>query len=162
MPQINLCDTTIRIIGKEELSLLLSLHQYNEPEKMLSQNAELIENGSIGIYGLFFDNNILGELRVKYAAIDASVSSCGTRAYLYALRIHKNYQQMGLATYLMKTVIDNLQSRGYTELTIGVEDDNKVAHHLYESQGFNTFIKRVVEEYQGDKYEYSLYLRKVF
>lgn len=106
MPQINLCDTTIRIIGKEELSLLLSLHQYNEPEKMLSQNAELVENAAIGIYGLFLDDNILGELRVKYTATDASVASNGTRVYLYALRIREEYRQQGLARHLLSFVLD--------------------------------------------------------
>lgn len=159
MPQINLCDTTIRIIGKEELSLLLSLHQYNEPEKMLFQNAELIENASIGIYGLFFGDNILGELRVKYTTTDASVAFNGIRAYLYALRIREEYRQQGLARHLLSFVIAMLEEQGYKEFTIGVERNNTVAAHLYKSLGFHTFVKKVQESYQGDDYEYSLLLR---
>lgn len=159
MPQVNLCETTIRTIGKEELSLLLSLHQYNDPEEMLMQNATLLESASIGIYALFFGGDILGELRVKYAATDASVASCGVRAYLYALRIREEYRKQGLARHLLSSVISMLEEQGYKEFTIGVESTNTVATHLYKSLGFHSFVKKVRESYQGDDYEYSLLLR---
>ena len=49
---------------------------------------------------------------------------------------------------------------GYTEFTVGVEDDNERAIHIYHSMGFNEFLLRKQEEYQGDAYEYNLYLKR--
>lgn len=153
---------SIKELNQSELPLLLSLFDYHDPAEMIASNLLLVNEGTAAFYAIFCNGSIVGEVRAKFDASDPLVASKGKRAYLYALRIHKDYRRMGLATGLMTTVIDLLLRLGYTEITIGVEDDNTVAHHLYESLGFNTFIKRVTEEYQGDKYEYSLYLRKVF
>ena len=46
------------------------------------------------------------------------------------------------------------------EFTVGVEDSNEKALHIYRSIGFNEFLLRKQEMYQGDVYEYSLYLKK--
>lgn len=53
-----------------------------------------------------------------------------------------------------------LTDQGYTEFTIGVEDENERAIHIYHSFGFCKVIARKEEEYQGDHYEYNLYLKK--
>lgn len=160
MPQVSTKEISIKELKKDELPLLLLVHNYEDTTEMLCHNSSLIDTGAASFYALFFRETIVGELRVKYADKDPAFALRGKRVYLYALRIHKNYRRMGLATHLVKSVVDLLSGQGYTEITIGVEDDNTVAHHIYESLGFNTFIKRVIEEYQGDKYEYNLYLRK--
>lgn len=48
----------------------------------------------------------------------------------------------------------------YCEFTVGVEDDNFRAMHMYRALGFNEFVLRKQEEYQGDWYEYDLYLMR--
>lgn len=82
------------------------------------------------------------------------------RAYLFAFRIHKDFQNKGYGKYLLKTVLNMLEESGYSEFTVGVEDDNDRAIHMYQAQGFREFLLRKKEEYQGDKYEYNLYLRR--
>lgn len=50
-----------------------------------------------------------------------------------------------------------------TELVMltGLYDYNDVdAIHMYQSMGFTEVIARKYEEYQGDGYEYNLYLRR--
>ena len=60
----------------------------------------------------------------------------------------------------MKTVLDTLKDAGYSEFTVGVEDDNARAIHIYKTFGFSELIARKQEEYQGCSYEYSLYLKQ--
>lgn len=50
-------------------------------------------------------------------------------------------------------------AKGYSEFTIGVEDDNETAVHIYSKLGFTQLVGKISEEYQGDSYEYGLYLR---
>lgn len=69
-----------------------------------------------------------------------------------------NYQGKGLGSY--ETVIDELNAICYHELTIGVEDDNIRARHMYEKYGFIHLIALIKETYQGDSFEYDLLLRK--
>ena len=83
----------------------------------------------------------------------------GRRVYLYAFRILPEYQGKGLGKYLLNSVIQNLSDMGYSEFTVGVEDDNSKAIHIYKSFGFSEIIARKKEKYQGYAYEYNLYLR---
>ena len=53
-----------------------------------------------------------------------------------------------------------MKEMGYTEFTIGVEDDNAVAVEMYRKAGFTKLLLRKREVYQGDAYEYNLYLKK--
>lgn len=61
--------------------------------------------------------------------------------------------------FLLNEVISTLSQKGYSEFTIGVEDDNETAVHIYSKLGFTQLIGKISEEYQGDSYEYGLYLR---
>ncbi len=152
---------TVKTLTSNELYLLKELFRYNDPEEMIQSNSQKIKNGEIDIFGLFFDEELIGELRVMYSNPDERFAQKGKRAYLYAFRIHENHQGEGLGKYLLKYVVDNLSQYGYTEFTVGVEDDNERAKHIYSSFGFNKIIARIQEEYQGEKYEYNLYLKSL-
>lgn len=95
-----------------------------------------------------------------YESDDERFAVRGRRAYLFAFRIRENYQNKGYGTYLLKAVLDKLKENGYYEFTVGVEDDNLRAIHMYQAMGFNEFLLRKQEEYQGDAYEYNLYLKR--
>ena len=58
------------------------------------------------------------------------------RVYLNAFRIHKEYQNKGLGQKLITHVINALESEGITEFTVGVEDNNENAKHIYEKIWF--------------------------
>ena len=142
----------------EELPLLAELNKYNNLEEMIAENTSRIENGSIDIWALFDEDTIIGELHSMYESNDER-AACGVRAYLYAFRIREDRQGNGYGKLLLEKVIKELQSQGYTEFTVGVEDDNERARHIYEKFGFTKFLSRKSEEYQGDKYEYDLFLQ---
>ena len=151
---------TIRKLKATELSILTQLFNYKDIDDMIFENTRNIENGIIDIFALFDNDNLIGELHVKYDNEDKDFAEKGKRAYLFAFRVHKDYQGKGLGSYLLETVIDELNANGYHELTVGVEDDNMRARYMYEKCGFTQPIARIKETYQGDSYEYDLLLRK--
>ncbi len=150
----------VRKLKTTELPILTQLFNYKDIDDMIVENTRNIENGIFDIFALFDNNSLIGELHVKYDNEDKDFAEKGKRAYLFAFRIHKDYQGKGLGSYLLKTVIDELNANGYHELTVGVEDDNILARYMYEKYGFIQPIARIKETYQGDSYEYDLLLRK--
>ncbi len=150
----------VRMLKTTELPMLTELFNYKDVDDMITENTRNIEDGIVDIFALFDDDKLIGELHVKYDNEDKDFAEKGKRAYLFAFRVHKDYQDKGLGSYLLKAVIDELNANGYHDLTVGVEDDNIRARYMYEKQGFNHHIARIKETYQGDSYEYNLLLRK--
>lgn len=150
----------IKNLAVQDLYCLTELCDYNDVEQMISKCTHDIQNNIIDIFVLYEDSILIGELRVKYESDDENYAIRGRRAYLYAFRVRENFQNKGYGTYLLKTVLDVLKEKGYYEFTVGVEDDNFRAIHMYQALGFNKFLLRKQEEYQGDVYEYNLYLKK--
>lgn len=149
----------VRELKTTELLLLTHLFNYKNVDEMIVENTKEIENGVIDIFGLFDGNKIIGELRVKYISDDNRFAEKGKRAYLYAFRIHQKYQGKGLGNFLLENVLTILVENGYSEFTVGVEDDNARARYMYEKNGFTKPIARIKESYQGDSYEYDLLLK---
>ena len=151
----------VRIINTDEIKLLFQFFDYNDPDEMIAENTRDINKGKIDIFGLFQENRLIGEIHVAYIHDDNRFAVKNKRAYLFAFRIHKNFQGKGYGQFLMNEVVSILSEKGYSEFTIGVEDDNEMAIHIYSKLGFTQLIGRISEEYQGDSYEYGLYLRSL-
>ena len=152
---------TLRPMSASELSALTALFDYNDIPAMIAENSRLIDSGDFSIYLLYEDGDLIGELHVTWRSEDPLVSIDGQRAYLSAYRIREDRQGRGLGQYLLRGVIGAIEARGYREITIGVEDDNLRAKHLYRKFGFTEFVARRREVYQGDEYEYDLLLRRI-
>ncbi len=150
----------VRKLKTTELPMLIELFNYKDVDDMITENTRNIEDGIVDIFALFDDDKLIGELHVKYDNEDKYFAEKGKRAYLFAFRIHKDCQGKDLGSYLLETVIDELNANGYYELTVGVEDDNLRAKYMYEKYGFIHLIACIKETYQGDSYEYDLLLRK--
>ena len=153
-------DLVIRPMTATELSALTALFDYNDVPAMIAENTRLIESGAFSIYLLFEDGELIGEIHVTWRSDDPLAAIDGQRAYLSAYRILEERQGLGYGQYLLSGVIDAIEARGYREITIGVEDDNLRAKHLYRKFGFTEFVARRSESYQGDSYEYDLLLRR--
>lgn len=151
----------VRKLKTTDLPTLTQLFNYKDIDDMIIENTRNIENGIVDIFALFDNNKLIGELHVKYNNEDKDFAEKGKRTYLFAFRIHKDYQGKGLGSYLLETVIDELSNNGYHELTVGVEDDNSRARYMYEKHGFIQPIARIKETYQGVSYEYDLLLKDI-
>jgi len=148
----------IRHLEAGELGLLTELFEYNDPAEMIAQVSREINAGDVDIFVMFDGERPVGELHAAYRSKDKR-TVFGRRAYLFAFRVHQEYQGRGLGKELLRYVLRDLAGRGYREFTVGVEDDNDKAKHIYESFGFTELIARKYEEYQGEGYEFGLYLK---
>ena len=150
----------IERLKPNNLSVLTELFDYNDVEDMISRCTYEIKNGIRDIFVLYDNGTLVGELHAKYESEDENYAVRGRRAYMFAFRVRKDRQNNGYGTHLLKEVIAELQRTGYSEFTVGVEDDNPRALHIYQAMGFCEFVLRAKEEYQGDEYEYNLYLKR--
>lgn len=151
---------TVRTMEPHELPMLAQLFRYNDPAAMIEENTRAIENGSMDIFALFADGELIGEIHIGYESEDPLEAVKERRAYLSAYRIRRDHRNQGLGKFLLRYVLDRLTEKGYTEFTIGVEDDNAIAKHIYQSFGFTEPIARKSDTYQGDSFEYDLLLKK--
>ena len=150
----------IEKLKTDNLSVLTALFDYNDVDDMIARCTNEIQNGIRDIFVLYDNGALVGELHAKYESVDENYAVRDRRAYLFAFRVRKDCQNRGYGTYLLGEVISTLKSDGYSEFTVGVEDDNPRALHMYQAMGFDEFVLRAKEEYQGDEYEYNLYLKR--
>lgn len=151
-------ERAVRALRPDELPLLTALFDYHDPEGMMAECAREMADGTLDIFGLFEADALLGELHARYESDDPREAVRGRRAYLFAFRVLKTRQGQGLGQLLLKQTLDLLAQAGYSEFTIGVEDDNPLARHIYERFGFTQVVARKSETYQGKSYPYDLLL----
>ena len=155
-------DLTIRPAAVSDLPRLTALFDYNDISAMIAEHTQRIESGEFSVFLLLAGEELIGELHVTWRGGDPQFVINGQRAYLSAFRIRQDQQGHGLGQRLLSGVLQAIAQRGYREVTIGVEDDNRTALHLYAKFGFTTWLARCRESYQGDCYEYDLYLKTLF
>ena len=152
----------IRKILKEEIIKLKELFPGNEELwiKYKNQRLKEFENNEIDVYALEENEKFIGEITVNYISHDLETETIpNIRVYFEAYRIDKKYQGKGLGQKLIEYVINDLKEIGYTEFTIGVEEDNEKAKHIYFKYGFT----EAIDYGKGDEFdptEYTLYLKK--
>ena len=95
----------VRIINTAELNLLFQLCDYNNPGEMIAENTRDITEGKIDIFGLFQENRLIGEIHAAYVHDDNRFAVKNKRTYLFAFRIHKDFQGKGYGQLLMNKVI---------------------------------------------------------
>ena len=149
-----------RKIYLEELDKLRNLYEYENFEDFKKQTINDISNGIKNIFVIEENENLIGEITVTYKSDSPNETIKNIRVYLGAFRIHKAYQNKGLGQRLLKYVIVEIEKEGITEFTVGVEDDNENAKHIYEKFDFTEIIDRCEENVKGRTYQYNLLLRK--
>lgn len=151
-----------RKVKISEIDKLNPLFQANDQKKFIEQRMKKIENGTIDIYILEENDNFIAEVTIVYDKQKyADYTIPNQRVYVEALRVLSEYQGKGLGQYFMKEVMRMVKEDGYTEMTIGVEDDNCNAKHIYEKLGFTEFIKRDKGSFEGEHYEYDVTMRRL-
>ena len=95
-----------------------------------------------------------GEIICEATAIidpEAAQNSCGLidsrTAYLCAFRTNESFRGKGYFSGLFRFMTDDLRSRGYTRLTLGVEPEDQANKAIYRHYGFTELIKTDTEKY---------------
>lgn len=152
-----------RKITKDEFERLHDLFPDNEQmwSKYRDMRLKEFEKKEIDVYVIEQDNAFIGELSINYVSHDLDSETIpNRRVYLQAFRLDKKCQGSGLGQKLIQFVLSDLESQGYTEFTIGVEDDNERAKHIYFKSGFTEAIDKGYGD-EFDPSDYTLYLRSV-
>ena len=149
----------IRKIKLDEIENLRTLYNYLNFEEFKHQLVNDVLEHKKDVYVISKDNELIGEITVYYY-LDYIATQKNIRVYLSAFRIKKEFQNQGLGQRLLKYVINELEIKGITEFTIGVEDDNEIAKHIYEKYDFTEVIDRREEKTNKGIYEYNLLLKK--
>ena len=150
-----------RKITKDEFNGLHWLFPGDEQMWVKYQDMRLKEFGNkeVDVYVIGLDNIFIGELTVSYVSHDLTSEAIpGQRVYLQAFRLNEKYQGLGLGQQLIQFALSDLEQQGYTEFTIGVEESNKCAKHIYFKFGFT----EAVDKGCGDEFDpsaYTLYMR---
>jgi ribosomal protein S18 acetylase RimI-like enzyme len=152
----------IRKILKEEFIKLKDLFPGNEELwiKYKEQRLKQFDNKEIDIYVIQDGEKFIGELTVNYISHDLKAETIpNIRVYFEAFRTDKKYQSKGLGQKLIEYTINDLNEKGFKEFTIGVEEDNEKAKHIYFKYGFT----KAIDYGKGDEFDptdYTLYLKK--
>ena len=152
---------TCRKISPNELIKLKTLTPNLETwDKYYELRQKQFKDKELDIYIIEINNKPIGELTVNYISHDLKTEAIpNQRVYFEAFRLNKKYRGLGLGQYLMQYIVNDLENKGYYEFTIGVEDDNEVAKHIYFKYGFTEEIDRGYGN-EFDPSEYTLYMRK--
>lgn len=152
-----------RKIKKEEFDRLHDL--FPDTEEMWLKYREMrmkeFDRQEMDVYVVELNQVFVGELSVNYTSHDlASETIPNQRVYLQAFRVDNDFQGLGLGQQLLQFTLSDLAQRGYTEFTIGVEEDNARAKHIYFKYGFT----EVIDHGYGDEFDptdYTLYLKSI-
>lgn len=73
------------------------------------------------------------------------------KVYLSRLIVKKEYRNKGIGQELLKYMIALCKEKGYQQITVGVDTDNKNALHIYKKYGFKIY-ETAIDEY-GEFYK---------
>ena len=152
-----------RKIVKEEFYKLRDLFPDTDTmwEKFKEKRLKQFDELDIDIYVIEENDKIIGEISVNYSSHDLESETIPkVRVYLEAFRLDKKYQGKGLGQKLIKYTISDLEQNGYKEFTIGVEENNEVAKHIYFKCGFT----EAIDKGHGNEYDpcdYTLYIKRI-
>lgn len=152
---------TFRKIKPDEMINLRHLAPGSDESwnKYYEMRQEQFKNKELDIYVIEINSKLIGEITVNYKNQDLETETIpNQRVYLQAFRLDKKYRGLGLGQQLILYVIDDLEKQGYKEFTIGVEDDNETAKHIYFKYGFTEEIDKGHGN-EFDPSEYTLYMR---
>ena len=144
------------IIDKNDFDSLKHLFPGTDDKWNKYRNIRLnqLSDNKICVFCIIVDSKIIGEITACYDSTNSK------RIYLEAFRIDKSYQGKGYGQALINYVIEYFTKKGYVEFTIGVEEDNSVAKHIYFKLGFVTPIAKGYGD-EFDPCEYTVYLKTI-
>ncbi|KFZ26823.1 MAG: Acetyltransferase (GNAT) family protein [Candidatus Izimaplasma bacterium HR2] len=105
-------------------------------------------NENVEFWTIELSNKLIGELYIFWDSEDKDEANGINRAYLCAFRIKEEYQGQGYGKLLMNAVLKRIKSKGYTEVTIGIDNDNFLKlEEMYNKIGFIVHVKSTNVDY---------------
>ena len=128
---------TIKRLTSDEAARIVAL----SPAETLLRSVTM-RNGSESCFAVIENGRAAAHVGILHEAADPSMTVPGRRVYIFGLETVPEYRNMGLATLLLQYIFSVYESSGIREFSIGVENKNTTAKHLYEKLGFRKLETR--------------------
>lgn len=99
-----------------------------------------IKNNNRVIFVYKINNEFIGEIAYVIDAHDNDYTIPGRRIYISRLIVKSTHRNLGIGSKLIDYILEEIKHLGYTEATIGVDKNNYIALHLYQSKGFTNIL----------------------
>lgn len=107
-----------------------------------------ISKGTMDFFTLEEKEEVIGELYALYDSVDPDEADGEKRAYLLAFRVRPAFQNQGHGKRLMLKVIEILEAKGISEITIGIDPaEYDKLYGMYNRWGFNEVVKDMYVDY---------------
>lgn len=136
----------------------LNIFSASNFEKYKLNRIKSIKEKSCDLFVAIIDEKYIGEITIKYEHDLGGATIQGKRVYLEAFRVKYEYRNHGIGQQFLLFILNYLKSIGYSEVTVGIEDENKRANYIYHKYGFIEKINMGYNSLTEDTY--SLYLKR--
>ena len=120
------------------------------------QFKDQIASGNREPYLMKYNDEYIASCDLVYDYGEYTQSSI--KVYLSRLIVKKEYRNKGIGQELLKYMIALCEEKGYQQITVGVDTDNKNAVHIYRKVGFEIY-ETATDEY-GEFYKMILIFKK--
>lgn len=98
-------------------------------------------------YAVVVDDEFVGECALVLQSDDPQYTIQGKRAYLSRLLVKDTMRHKGIGGLLVDHVVLQAKQQGFAQISVGVDKDNHIALHLYQSKGFTEVLFEGEDEY---------------
>ncbi len=99
-----------------------------------------IASGNRIVFIYKINGKFIGEGALVLGSDDSDYTIPGRRIYVSRMIVKKEYRNRGIGSVILTFLIAKAKEMGYSEMTIGVDKDNKNALHLYKKFGFTEVL----------------------
>lgn len=93
------------------------------------------------------DGRFVAEVSLVKDKNDPDYTIPGKRIYLSRLIVKDEFHRQGIGTMLIDYAVDIARSKGYREVSVGVDSENYAAMKLYVKTGFDRILSVGEDEY---------------
>ncbi len=101
---------------------------------------EEIESGNRLVFVYKINGEFIGEGALVFDTGDTDYTIQNQRIYVSRMIVKKEYRGRGIGSEILQFLINKAKEMGYSEMTIGVDKDNKNALHMYRKYGFTEVL----------------------
>lgn len=117
------------------------LKHYTDSKYVKTEFENLVKNGTLIPFFAFYHKLFIGKAYLVVKLKDLQVADGQRVAYLCNFEVKRLWQNKGVGTKMLHTVMAYAKQNGFEKLTLAVNEANERNMHLYGKAGFRTKIK---------------------
>ncbi len=101
---------------------------------------EEIKSGNRIVYIYKINGEFIGEGALVFDTGDADYTIPNKRVYISRMIVKKEYRNCGIGSEILSFLIKKAKEMGFSEITIGVDKNNRNALHIYKKFNFTEVL----------------------